>query len=115
MATQETTALTRAARVVGEMDPATAWDLDAELAGMATAVLALAENVGQWIEHLDAIKTDPRVTGSAANAIAQLAEVSGTFSRTRRMFRTLYAAQFEAAEQNVRQIRREDFWNPRAA
>lgn len=115
VATQETTALTRTARVIGQMDPVTAWDLDAQLAGMATAMLALAENVGQWIEHLDAIKTDPRVTGTAANAIAELAEVSGTFSRTRRTFRTLYAAQFEAAETNVRQIRRNDFWNPRAA
>jgi hypothetical protein len=113
--TQETTALTRAARIIGEMDPATAWDLDAQLAGMSTAVLALAENVGQWIERLDAIKTDPRVTGPAANAIAELAEVSGTFTRTRRTFRTLYAAQFEAAETNVRQIRRENFWDQNAA
>ena len=113
--TQETTALTRAARIIGEMDPATAWDLDAQLAGMSTAVLALAENVGQWIERLDAIKTDPRVTGPAANAIAELAEVSGTFTRTRRTFRTLYAAQFEAAETNVRQSRRENFGDQSAA
>jgi hypothetical protein len=115
VATQHTTALARAARVIGEMDPATAWDLDAELAGMATAMLTLAENVGQWIERLDTLKVDPRVTGQAANAIAQLAEVSGTFSRTRRTFRTLYAANFEAAETNVRQIRRQDFWNQKAA
>jgi hypothetical protein len=115
VATQETTALTRAARIVGQMDPATAWDLDAELAGMATAMLALAENVGQWIERLDAMKVDPRVTGQAANAVAELAEVSGTFSRTRRLFRTLYASNFEAAETNVRQVRRTDFWNQRAA
>lgn len=115
MATQETTALARAARTVGEMDPATAWDLDAELAGMATAMLTLAENVGQWIERLDTLKVDPRVTGQAANAIAELAETSGTFSRTRRVFRTLYAANFEAAETNVRQIRRQDFWDQKAA
>ncbi|HEX8627936.1 MAG TPA: hypothetical protein VF755_07180 [Catenuloplanes sp.] len=115
VATQETTALARAARTVGEMDPATAWDLDAELAGMATAMLTLAENVGQWIERLDTLKVDPRVTGQAANAIAELAETSGTFSRTRRVFRTLYAANFEAAETNVRQIRRQDFWDQKAA
>lgn len=115
VATQETAALTRAARTVGEMDPTTAWDLDAELAGMATAMLALAENVGQWIERLDTMKVDPRVTGMAANAIAELAETSGTFSRTRRLFRSLYASQFEAAETNVRQIRRQDFWNQKAA
>ncbi|MDM4721332.1 hypothetical protein QTQ03_17615 [Micromonospora sp. WMMA1363] len=115
MGTQETTALSRAARVVGEMDPATAWDLDAQLAGMATAVLALAENVGQWVERLDAMRLDPRVTGPTADAIAQLAEASGTFSRSRLAFRRLYAAQFEAAETAVRQVRRQDFWDQKAA
>ena len=52
------------------------------------------------------------MTGAAANAIAELAEVSDTFAHTRRTFRSLCAAQFEAGESNVRQIRREDFWNP---
>jgi hypothetical protein len=115
VATQETIALSRAARTIGEMDPRTAWDLDAELAGMATAMLTLAENVGQWVERLDVIKVDPRVTGPTADAIAQLAEASGTFSRSRLIFRRLYAAQFEAAETNVRQIRRDDFWDQNAA
>ncbi|GIE79060.1 hypothetical protein Aph02nite_50100 [Actinoplanes philippinensis] len=115
VATQETIALARAARTIGEMDPRTAWDLDAELAGMATAMLTLAENVGQWVERLDVMRVDPRVTGPTADAIAQLAEASGTFSRSRLIFRRLYAAQFEAAETNVRQIRRDDFWNQQAA
>jgi hypothetical protein len=115
VATQETITLARAARAVGEMDPQTAWELDAELAGMASALLTLAENVGQWVERLDVIKVDPRVTGPTADAIAQLAEASGTFSRSRLIFRRLYSAQFEAAETNVRQIRREDFWDQNAA
>jgi hypothetical protein len=115
LATRETTALTRAANGVGEMDPRTAWDLDAQLAGMSTAALALGENVGQWIERLDAIKTDPRVTGPVADATSQLAELAMTFARTRKLFRQLYAAQFEAAENGVRQIHRPGFWDTRNA
>jgi hypothetical protein len=115
LATQETTALTRAANGVGEMDPRTAWDLDAQLAGMSTASLALGENVGQWIERLDAIKTDPRVTGAVADATSQLAELAMTFARTRKRFRQLYAAQFAAAEDGVRPIHRPGFWDTRNA
>ena len=44
-----------------------------------------------------------------------LAEVVTTFTRTRQLYRNLYAAQFAAAEAGVRQVQRRDFFNPNAA
>ena len=113
--TQETNQLVRAAHIVGEMDPKTAWELDEQLKGMANAMLALSENLGQWIETLDSIKTDPRVTANASVAVGQAAEIVRTFAATRNVFRTLYASQFAAAEQGVRQVNRQGFFDPRNA
>jgi hypothetical protein len=113
--TPETLQLTRAALTVGEMDPKTAWELDAQFQGMARALFTLSEQLGQWIETLDAIKTDPRVTAQAGIAVSEIAEVVTTFTRTRQLYRNLYAAQFAAAEAGVRQVQRRDFFNPNAA
>jgi hypothetical protein len=113
--TPETTQLAKAAIGIGEMDPATAWELDAQLQGMARAMFQLSEGLGQWIETLDAIKTDPRVTSQAGVAVGEIAEVVRTFSVTRQLFRNLYAAQFAAAEAGVRQVQRQNFFNPNAA
>jgi hypothetical protein len=113
--TPETLQLTRAAITVGEMDPKTAWELDAQFQGMARSLFTLSESLGQWIETLDAIRTDPRVTAQAGVAVGQVAETVRTFHVTRQLFRNLYAAQFAAAEANVRQVQRQNFFNPNAA
>jgi hypothetical protein len=109
--TDETRALVRAAGGLGEMDPMTAWDLDAQLAGLSNGALAMAENVGQYVETLNNLRTDPRVTAQAGQAVAQLAELVATFAAARKTFRALYAPQFEAAESGVRQVERPGFWN----
>jgi hypothetical protein len=109
--TTETQAVARAAHMVGEMDPSTAWDLDAQLAGLANAALALAENVGEYTETLAAIRVDPRVNAHVNTGVAQLAEIVKTFADARRTLRRLYAAQFEAAESGVSQVRRDGFWD----
>jgi hypothetical protein len=113
--TAETLQLTRAALSLGEMDPKTAWELDAQFQGMARSLFTLSESLGQWIETLDAIKTDPRVTAQAGVAVGEIAEVVRTFTVTRQLYRNLYAAQFAAAEANVRQVQRQNFFNPNAA
>ena len=113
--TPETQQLTRAAAGIGEMDPQTAWELDAQLQGLARSMFQLSEGLGQWIETLDAIRTDPRVTAQAGVAVGQIAETVRTFATTRQTFRNLYAAQFAAAEANVRQVQRQNFFNPNAA
>ncbi len=113
--TSETQQLMRAANSVGEMDPSSAWELDAQLVGMARAALVLTENLGQYVETLDRIKTDPRVTAQAGLAVGQVAELVQTFSQARNLFRTLYAAQFAAAEQGVRQINVQGFFDSRNA
>lgn len=113
--TTETQQLLRAANGVGEMDPGSAWELDAQLVGMARAALVLTENLGQYVETLDRIKTDPRVTAQAGVAVGQVAELVQTFSQARHLFRQLYAAQFAAAEQGVRQITKTGFFDPRNA
>lgn len=113
--TPETLQLTRAALTVGEMDPKTAWELDAQFQGMARSLFTLSEALGQWIETLDAIKTDPRVTAQAGIAVGEIAEVVRTFTVTRQLYRNLYAAQFAAAENGVRQVQRQNFFNPNAA
>lgn len=113
--TAETQQLIRASNGIGEMDPQDAWELDAELAGLSRAALVLTENLGQYIETLDRIKVDPRVTAQAGIAVGQVAEVVRTFSQTRQLFRTLYAAQFAAAENGVRQVAKKDFFDPSRA
>jgi hypothetical protein len=113
--TSETQQLMRAANSVGEMDPSSAWELDAQLVGMARAALVLTENLGQYVETLDRIKTDPRVTAQAGLAVGQVAELVQTFTQARNLFRTLYAAQFAAAEQGVRQINVQGFFDARRA
>ncbi len=113
--TSETQQLMRAANSVGEMDPSSAWELDAQLVGMARAALVLTENLGQYVETLDRIKTDPRVTAAAGVAVGQVAELVKSFATTRTLFRQLYAAQFAAAEQKVRPINRPGFFDPSRA
>jgi hypothetical protein len=113
--TAETQQLIRASNGIGEMDPQDAWELDAELSGLSRAALVLTENLGQYIETLDRIKVDPRVTAQAGVAVGQVAEVVRTFSQTRQLFRTLYAAQFAAAENGVRQVAKKDFFDPSRA
>jgi hypothetical protein len=113
--TSETVQLIRAANGVGEMDPESAWELDAQLMGLSRAALVLTENLGQYIETLDRIKVDPRVTAQAGVAVGQMAELVRTFAQTRNLFRTLYAAQFAAAESGVRQVTRPEFFDPRRA
>lgn len=113
--TSETTQLMRAANGVGQMDPATAWELDAQLIGLSRAALVLTENLGQYIETLDRIKVDPRVTAQAGVAVGQVAEVVRTFAQARQLFRTLYADQFAAAENGVRQVAKKEFFDPRRA
>lgn len=113
--TTETVQLMRAANNVGAMDPQDAWELDAQLIGMSRASLVLTENLGQYIETLDRIKVDPRVTAQAGVAVGQVAELVRTFAQTRQTFRTLYAAQFAAAEQGVRQVVKKEFFDPRRA
>jgi hypothetical protein len=113
--TSETVQLIKAANAVGEMDPESAWELDAQLIGLSRAALALTENLGQYIETLDRIKVDPRVTAQAGVAVGQVAELVRTFAQTRNVFRTLYAAQFAAAENGVRQVNRREVFDPRRA
>ncbi len=113
--TSETQQLMRAANALGEMDPSSAWELDAQLVGLQRAALVLTENLGQYVETLDRIKTDPRVTAQAGLAVGQVAELVQTFTQARNLFRTLYAAQFAAAEQGVRQINVQGFFDARRA
>jgi len=109
--TPETQNLTRAALLVAEMDPATAWDLDAQLAGLSQASLALTEALGEWVETLNQLRVDVRVMGQTSGAVAHLAEVVAMFQRTRQSFRAMYAAHFEAAEAGVSEVKRAGFWD----
>ena len=113
--TSETQQLMRAANALGDMDPDDAWELDAQLVGLQRAALVLTENLGQYVETLDRIKTDPRVTANAGVAVGQVAEMVKTFATTRALFRQLYAAQFAAAEAKVRVINRPGFFDPSRA
>jgi hypothetical protein len=113
--TSETVQLMRAANGVGQMDPQSAWELDAQLIGLSRASLVLTENLGQYIETLDRIKVDPRVTAQAGVAVGQVAELVRTFAQTRQLFRMLYKAQFDAAETGVRPVQRKEFFDPRRA
>ena len=62
MAADELTALDRAAGVVAELDPPTAWDLDGQLAGLSRVMVTLAEGVTTWGERLYALGLHASVT-----------------------------------------------------
>jgi hypothetical protein len=112
MGTAETAILIRAANVLAEMDPATAWDLDAQLIGLARGAVSLGDATGDYAETLDAHKIDPRVTVHLAMAMEHLTAAGGAFAAAGGAFRVLYAAHLEAAEAGVRQIRKDGFFDP---
>lgn len=115
MADDALPALQRAAGVVAELDPATAWDLDAELDGLARVAVTLAEGLDAWGERLGQLGLHESVTGAATTGSEDLAEVARAFTTARRNLRTVYAAQFAAAEADVSAVDRSGFWGTAAA
>ena len=114
MAADELTALQRAAGVVGELDPATAWDLDGQLDGLAQVSLIIAEGMGTWSERLHGIGLHHTVTEPVETGITGLGEIAASLTQSRRALRTAYAGFFAQAEANVRPVDRPAFWGENA-
>jgi hypothetical protein len=114
MAADELTALQRAAGVVSELDPATAWDLDGQLDGLAQVTLTIAEGMGTWSERLHGIGLHRTVTEPVETGITGLGEIAASLTQSRRALRTAYAGFFAQAEANVRTVDRPAFWGENA-
>lgn len=107
---------TVAAAALGDMQPENAWDLDAQLGEMAVMWFPLGEAISAYTENLDRhLKVDPRVLAPLYAAAGDLADLVKTIQNSRMVFRSLYAAQFEAAEANVRTIADPKFFDGTAA
>jgi hypothetical protein len=115
MAADELTALRRAAGVVGDLDPATAWDLDGQLYGLAQVTLTLAEGMGGWSERLHGIGLHETVTKPIETGVTGLGAIAAGLTQSRRALRTAYAGLFAQAEANVRTIDKPAFWGETAA
>jgi hypothetical protein len=114
MAADELTALQRAAGVVGDLDPATAWDLDGQLDGLAQVSLTLAEGMGVWSERLHGIGLHQTVTEPIETGVTGLSEIAAGLTQSRRALRTAYAGFFAQADANIRAINRPAFWGESA-
>lgn len=114
MPADELTALQRAAGVVGELDPATAWDLDAQLDGIAQVSVTLAEGMAAWSERLHDLGLHPTVTSPAEDGVTSLTEIATGLTGARRALRTVYDDFFAAAEAHVATIARPAFWGQAA-
>jgi hypothetical protein len=114
MPVDELAALLRVVTVVADLDPATAWELDAQLDGLTKVTATFAEGLSTWGERLTAIGLHDSVTAAAATGSDHLAQTAAAFAAARRSLRTVYAAQFAAAEAHVRQVERRDFWGETA-
>lgn len=113
---QEFQRIVNAARPVAELDPATAWELDEQLAAVAAIWPALAEVFASYAENLDrTLKVDPRIVQTFMAGVSEMADLYRTFGHTRALFRRLYEHAFEQAESAVRDISREKFWDSTAA
>jgi hypothetical protein len=110
MPIEELAALQRVAALIAELDPATAWELDAQLEGMAKVAAILASGLETWGERLSAIALHDSVTGAAVRGSGRLADIAEDFARARANLRTVYAAQFAAAEAAAREVARKNFW-----
>lgn len=108
--------IVNAARPVAELDPATAWDLDEQLAAFAAIWPSLAEIFATYAENLDrSLHVDPRTVQAFMAGVSDMADLYRTFSQTRQLFRRLYKNAFDQAESPVRDISRAKFWDASAA
>lgn len=111
---QEFQNLHRQARVVGQMDPKTAWELDEQLAQFSMMWPKMAEAFSVYAETLDRqIKIDPRLVAAFVQNIAAMNELHKHFSQTRKLYRQLYAQFLE--QQGVRMPDRKGFFDQKAA
>jgi hypothetical protein len=110
MPVDELAALLRVVTLIADLDPATAWELDAQLEGLTKVSAAFAEGLATWGETLAAIKLDDSVTAAAATGSDHLSQTATAFAKARKNLRTVYAAQFAAAEAQVSQVDRREFW-----
>lgn len=110
MPVDELAALLRVVTLIADLDPADAWELDAQLAGLAKVTATFAEGLGTWGERLTEIGLHDSVTAAAATGSDHLSQTAVAFAGARRNLRTVYAAQFAAAEAQVSQVQRRDFW-----
>jgi hypothetical protein len=110
MPVDELAALLRVVTVIADLDPATAWELDAQLNGLAKVSAAFAEGLGAWGERLAEIGLHDSVTTAAAIGSDHLSQTTAAFTAARRNLRTVYAAQFAAAQAQVSQVDRRNFW-----
>lgn len=115
MPADELAALHRTAAVVADLDPATAWDLDEQLAGLAKVAVTLAEGLSSWATRLTGIGLHESITGAAENGSNQLAEAAAEFVAARRNLRTVYADHFAAAASGTSAIKKPGFWGEAAA
>lgn len=110
MPVDELAALLRVVTLIADLDPANAWELDAQLDGLAKVSATFAEGLGTWGERLAEIGLHDSVTASAATGSDHLTQTAAVFAGARQNLRTVYAAQFAAAEAQVSQVERRDFW-----
>ncbi|WP_083929594.1 hypothetical protein [Catelliglobosispora koreensis] len=107
--------LMNAAKELSEMEPATAWELDAQLVGLSRGAVAIADAIGDYAETLDTTHIDQRVSAHVLTAMENLVQAGSAFANAATSFRTLYAAHLEAAEAGVRQPTAAGFFDPRNA
>lgn len=113
---QEFRRIVQAAQPLAELDPATAWELDEQLAAYAALWPPLAEIFAAYAENLDrTLKVDPRVVQAFMGAVSEMTELYKHFGQVRMLFRRMYEPAFEQAESPVRDITRERFWDKSAA
>ncbi|WP_020522400.1 hypothetical protein [Catelliglobosispora koreensis] len=107
--------LMNAAKELSEMEPATAWELDAQLVGLSRGAVAIADAIGDYAETLDTTHIDQRVSAHVLTAMENLVQAGSAFANAATSFRTLYAAHLEAAEAGVRQPTAAGFFDPKNA
>ena len=110
MPADELAALLRVVTLIADLDPATAWELDAQLDGLSKATAAFAEGLATYSDRLTKMKLHDSITGAAVTGSENLVETAAAFAAARRSLRTVYAAQFAAAEAQVSHVERRHFW-----
>lgn len=109
--TDETKAVGNSFRILSDMDPENAAELSDQLGGLGQMYLKLADSLGDYIETLDGLKVDPRVTSKIAAAVEESVEGFKAMRAALTTYHLVYAAHFEAAESGAREINREKFWD----
>lgn len=106
--------LMQAAYALSALEPATAWDVDADLSGFIQGTTALAEAFNDYIEGLDEIGVDPNVTEILRRSVESYNAAVVEQRRGLRLFLSIYQALMQTGETGLKVPTKPGFFDPKS-